>query len=429
MNNQPGTADFVRSKGRGIVKLPELHPTAPETTNSQLDKGKQMTTALHIAAVSGQVEEVKRLLAEGTNPNVVDQEYDTPLHLAADTGQAEAVDILLQAGADPNAHCRDGDTPLHRSIGNIAIAEMLIQAGAQMLPDATGGIPLHFAANLNRASAILFLLQKGADIDKQDLDGDTPLHDALRRGSTLATLELLRNGADHLIENDRKMTPLELGHEAGQYHLIHLAMQEIETPLHHAAYRGELSSIQLLIQEKADPNARDDRGFPPLFYAVMAGHLTTTRFLLDNGANAHTVARFGANAVDVAVGSQQIETLEYLLTQGVSSNGVDRIRGGNALHNAARRGSPTAILLLTQHGVRVNATDFWGRTPLDYTRDYPRADHTVEQKDETVQALISAGGRYNPPMPDQRRWNEIQWLTSTQDLVSMLAPYRTITRP
>ena len=296
-----------------------------------------------------------------------------------------------------------------------------------MLPDATGATPLHFAAHLNHDSAIPILLQRGADIDRQDIDGGTALHDAIRMGSTSATLVLLRNGANHLIENDRKLTPLEMGHEAGQYDLVHSAMREIETPLHHAAFRGELSRTRLLIQENVNLNARDDRGFPPLFYAVIGGHFGTTEFLVDSGADTHAVARFGANAVEVAVGSQRIETLEYLLEKGVSPNVGNRIRGGNALHNAARRGSPMMIRVLIQHGAEVNAADFWGRTPLDYTRDYPRTDQTLEQRNLTVQALVSAGGYHNPPMSDQRRLNEIQWLATMTDRVSMLAPYRAIT--
>ncbi len=386
-----------------------------------------MSNALHIAAVRGDVEEVKRLLAEGTDPNVVDRDYDTPLHLAADASQAEAVSVLLQAGADPNARCRDGDTPLHRGLRSIGITEVLFRAGAQMLPDATGATPLHFAAHLNLDSVIPILLQRGADIDRQDIDGDTALHDAIRTGSTMAGLALLRNGANHLIENDRKLTPLEIGHEAGQYDLVQLAMREIETPLHHAAYRGELSRARLLIQEDAYLNARDDRGFPPLFYAVMAGHLATTEFLVDSGANIHAVSRFESNVIHVAVTSQQIETLEYLLEKGVSPNVGERIRGGNALHNAARQCSPVMIRLLLLHGAEVNRVDFLGRTPLDYARDWPRTGHTVDQRNLTMQALSSAGGSHNLIMSDQRRLNEIQWLAAMTDRVSMLAPYRGIT--
>jgi cytohesin len=382
-----------------------------------------MTTPLHQAVVYGQVKELKRLLDQGANPNALDQDWDTPLHLAADIGLVEAVKILLQAGADPNARCRDGDTPLHRSLQDIAVAEMLFQAGAQMQPAAEGGTPLHYAAYFNLAPAIPFLLGKGAEIDRKDLDGNTPLHDATRRGNTSATLTLLRNGADHLIENDQNLTPLELGHQCGQYSLVLQTMQEIETPLHYAAYRGNLSKAQQLMVEKANPNARDDRGFPPLFYAVMAGHLAMTKLLLDQGADPHAVARFGANAVQVGVAGKQIEVLEYLLEQGVSPNQGDRIRGGNALHNASRHKSPEAIRLLIQHGAQINATDHRGRTPLDYAQE----GHNAENQNETAQALIAAGGRKGRLMSKAQLLNEKFQGATITETVGMLAPYRTIT--
>lgn len=383
-----------------------------------------MTTPLHQAAVRGQVNEMKRLLAQGVNPNTLDQDWDTPLHLAADAGQAEAVKVLLKAGADPNARCRDGDTPLHRSLRNIAIAEMLFQAGAKMQPDAGGGTPLHSAAYFNLSPAIPFLLEKGAEIDSKDYDGNTPLHDATQKGNTSAALTLLRNGANHLIENDQRLTPLELGHQCGHYSLVLQAMQEIETPLHYAACRGNLSKARQLLREKANPNARDDRGGPPLFYAVTAGHLAMVKLLLDHGADPHAVARFGGNAVRAAVGARQITVLKYLLERGVNPNQVDRVRGGNALHLAARSNSPEAIQLLIQYGVPVNATDRRGHTPLDYAQQGPDAGH----KNETVQALIAAGGRNNRLLSGAQLFHERSRDAAIAKATGMLAPYRTITR-
>ena len=365
---------------------------------------------------------MKRLLSQGAAPNALDQDWDTPLHLAADAGQTEAVKILLQAGADPNARCRDGDTPLHRSLQSTEIAEMLFQAGAKMQPDARGGTPLHVAAYFNLVPAIPFLLRKGAEIDNKEVNGNTPLHEAARRGSTSAALTLLRNGANHLIENEQGLTPLELGHQCGHYSLVQQGMQEIETPLHHAACRGNLDEARQLLREKANPNARDDRGFPPLFYAAMAGHLAMVELLLDHGADPHIVARFGANAVRSAVGARQIEVLKYLLEQGIDPYQEDRIRGGNALHLAARGRSHEAVQLLIQHGLPVNATDRRGHTPLDYAQQGPGTEH----KNETAQALIAAGGRNNRLLSGAQSFSERYQDAEIADAIGMLSPYRTI---
>ncbi len=291
-----------------------------------------------------------------------------------------------------------------------------------MHPDARGGTPLHFAAYFDLVPAICFLLKKGAEVDIKELDGNTPLHEAARKGSASAVLTLLRNGANHLIENDQGLTPLELGHQCGHYSLVRQGMQEIETPLHHAACRGDLNEARQLLREKANPNARDDRGFPPLFYAAMAGHLAMVKLLLDHGADPHIVARFGANAVRAAVGARKIEVLKYLLEQGIDPYQEDRIRGGNALHLAARSRSREAVKLLIQHGVPVNATDRRGHTPLDYAQQDPG----TERENETAEALRAAGGRNNRLLSGAELFTERSQDAGIAEAIGMLSPYRTI---
>ncbi len=87
------------------------------------------TTPLHAAAKHGNIEELRRLLREGANPNVQDVELNTPLHCASSYG---AIDLLLRAGADPNALNAHHLAPLDYAQGKCA--RLLFRHGARPAP-------------------------------------------------------------------------------------------------------------------------------------------------------------------------------------------------------------------------------------------------------------------------------------------------------
>jgi len=89
---------------------------------------------LHFAAQDGNVDEVKRLLAAGYQPNVFDELGKTPLHYAAMRGHVNVLNVLLAAGADVNAHDESvvGNTPLREvsDTCSFEVAKILVDAGA-----------------------------------------------------------------------------------------------------------------------------------------------------------------------------------------------------------------------------------------------------------------------------------------------------------
>ena len=71
-------------------------------------------TALHWAARNGDVETVAVLVAAGADPAVVTRiGSHTPLHVASKAGRGGVIKALLAAGSDPNAMTTTGVTPLH----------------------------------------------------------------------------------------------------------------------------------------------------------------------------------------------------------------------------------------------------------------------------------------------------------------------------
>jgi len=87
---------------------------------------------LRKAIADGNAELLKRLLANGINPNSMDYDHRTPLHMAAAEGLHLLARILLDSGASVFSLDRWGNTPLDegRRCGSRPLIQMLDEAAA-----------------------------------------------------------------------------------------------------------------------------------------------------------------------------------------------------------------------------------------------------------------------------------------------------------
>uniref|UniRef100_A0A8C6YMG1 Ankyrin repeat domain-containing protein 12 n=1 Tax=Nothoprocta perdicaria TaxID=30464 RepID=A0A8C6YMG1_NOTPE len=113
-------------------------PAQKKTTSSssrQKDKvnkrNERGETPLHMAAIRGDVKQVKELISMGANVNVKDFAGWTPLHEACNVGYYDVAKVLIAAGADVNTQGLDDDTPLHDSAssGHRNIVKLLLRHG------------------------------------------------------------------------------------------------------------------------------------------------------------------------------------------------------------------------------------------------------------------------------------------------------------
>ena len=153
-----------------------------------------------IAAGTGQVEVLKRLLDSGASSERADGlESQTPLHLAAIYNQTNTARLLIRRGAKVNADDRSGFTPLQVAAlrGATEVAGILLKAKAdpnQPMSEPSGeGMPrmpmmggpnairftqesaLHLAAIMCQTNMIRLLLASGASVNAEDGMGRTPL--------------------------------------------------------------------------------------------------------------------------------------------------------------------------------------------------------------------------------------------------------------
>ncbi|XP_062389591.1 BRCA1-associated RING domain protein 1 [Sardina pilchardus] len=89
-------------------------------------------TPLHLAAIKGDVEAVKRLLEQGADPNLKDNAGWTALHEASNHGHVALVEALILGGALLNTPGYQNDSPLHDAVrnGHAAVAKLLLEHGA-----------------------------------------------------------------------------------------------------------------------------------------------------------------------------------------------------------------------------------------------------------------------------------------------------------
>ncbi len=126
-------------------------------------------TALHWAAMSGDLELAQMLVFAGANVRATTRlgAY-TSLFLASQQGHATVIDALIKAGSDVKAGTPNGTSPLMvaAAAGKADAVKVLVDAGADV--NAKDGVraqtPIMYAAAANRADVITLLASKGADL-------------------------------------------------------------------------------------------------------------------------------------------------------------------------------------------------------------------------------------------------------------------------
>ncbi len=216
----------------------------------------------------GRVNVVRNMLREGVSASQKDENGNTPLHLAALRGNVEMMKILLAAGADPNATNTIGNVPLLNAVSNQQseeVVSLLLKHGAKVPKTYafTGGNTLlHFAARYGNSTTCELLLDAGADIHAKNIQGETALFFSIDSCDTKTMQFLIDRGA-------KVQTRDNLG----------------RTPLYRAAGVGDLSMVGTLIAAGAELNAVDRDGNTPLHAATLQRHDEVIALLITAGAD------------------------------------------------------------------------------------------------------------------------------------------------
>ncbi|ETV92556.1 hypothetical protein H310_13220 [Aphanomyces invadans] len=181
--------------------------------------------SLCIAARSGDLTEVKKLVESGYNPNAVDEDERTALHWASSSGHLDVVEYLAEM-TQIDRQDDSGWTALMSatSAGHVDVVSHLLSKGANAnLANENGQIPLHY--HKGRQEIAELIVDATRNINHADRSGatpltkalggrpspgNTPLHIALLEGHDGIAALLVEHGANIHATNKQKQSCLDV---------------------------------------------------------------------------------------------------------------------------------------------------------------------------------------------------------------------------
>jgi ankyrin repeat protein len=211
-------------------------------------------------------------------------------HVMAMTGNVTILSSIVAATGDPDPLDKAQWTPLQyaASYGHVESVQRLLDAGANVLSEAPGGVSTVYAASFcsGTADALSLVIEAtrkaGGEVMKRNEVGDTPLHLAALVGNKLAIMCLINAGAEPLDTNSdgdvaavaailcdhEEIALLLIDRMVGAGGNISLSNGDGYTLLHHAAKNSSEAVVYALLEGGADLSIADGERKTPLDIAL-----------------------------------------------------------------------------------------------------------------------------------------------------------------
>ena len=155
------------------------------------------------------------------------------------------------------------------------------------------------------------------------------------------------------------------------------------TALHWAAHRGDIDTVNRLIDAGADVHTANRYDIAPIWLAAQDGHEVVVVALLRAGANPNTTrGNSGESVVMITARAGHADVLRRLVARGADVNAKERIRSQTALMWAAAERHPAAVRVLAEAGADLEARSSTGITPLMFAiraGDVPTTGELLDQ--------------------------------------------------
>jgi ankyrin repeat protein len=420
--------------------------------------------ALHLAVKSGSLALVQAIVKLGVSVDATDNAGFTPLMHAMNGAYWSIVDFLIEQGAK-TAIATTRKTPLLwlalRHKDGLIYVKRFIQEGQSLHGVSSEGIndngsnALFFAAESGSVESmdyVLANLPKGSPVSLMHINSNgervidyctslpvfnhlktlapklepiaifknkiTTLHRFAQYGTPElleATIPLAKAAGITLNQKGYKNnTPMhwasrsENAHRIDNIRILLAAGAKVDprnsynyTPLHWATECGYLDVVELLVENKANLNAKTSTQFiinefrTPLWFAVEEKHIDVLKYLLARGADPNVVCNSSCDTpLSNACASGELEMVDLLLKHGASPNGIDRENDPYFYFPLAKSRRPEITKRLIDAGAEVNARSRYGDSALHNLVGSVDKDSSAEFIDhvaQCMQLLIDAG--------------------------------------
>ncbi|RYX82549.1 ankyrin repeat domain-containing protein [bacterium] len=380
-------------------------------TNPEFVSGNESQSPLAAAVSNTQVEVVRFLLENGADPNAGGWNT-TPLAQVMsryDDKWKPIADLLADKGADVNALDESGMTILQRTLqnnnerqkdrvvwllehkaniyatsrgGTSALDTAINSSGTEAMKlilakadlkrrDELGQTPLFGAVRTGKIDVVRLLLERGAEINTQNVYGETPLHIAARGDATgnpnsELLKALLEAGANANLANVRGDLPLHIAlrRDVALDRTFNPQTGDYPAPANPNSIPRGLQLAPLI--DKTDINVRDGGGLSSLVLAIVTRDAESRELIRDKTPKNDSTA----DLFDAVAGGESAKVAEILKAKPYLA--FFRLADGSTpLHIAALWGTLGSAQELAKKGADFNARDARGLTPLHYALRNP----------------------------------------------------------
>ena len=244
---------------------------------------------LHIACYYGSTQCLRVLMKKIAHlKEATDSNGYTPLHVAVLYGKIDCLKLLLDNKVSLTAQDQNGRTAFHLAAhyDRKECLKVLYSRDAtlQELTDNGNRTALHLATGSNKASCVKLLVDLNAPTRATDATGNTALHIAAAQGFTESVQALIDHDPTLIDVRDSCFgyTPLNWAVRKNKINCVWLLLKKnpqvnigdtsLSTPLHVAAKLGFSEVLELLLENHASTEARDNKDRSALDIATQYNH-------------------------------------------------------------------------------------------------------------------------------------------------------------
>ena len=227
---------------------------------------------------------------------------------------------------------------------------------------------IHAAAETGNIRIILAVMEKGANINAQDMNGYAPIHIAAERGYENFIKDLIIHGAAVNATTHLNQTALHIAAAKGHVNTLQNLLQTPNidinksdisgfTALHQAVFFNKKAIVDSLSQDdRTNVNAKSETGLTPLHLAVLSKYKIIAQTLLNNNRiNVNAEAKENLTALHFASIVGEIDITRQLLAHTQIDINTSSMEGWTALHLAIfSKKESVALILLDDTAIKVN---------------------------------------------------------------------------